>query len=143
MILRTANKEEMLNDAAEHLYETQVKPQFFPTQQTSRIDPSKISFIQKSQKSTAGERTTAELQKQINSFPPPTPENVISDWATIIDKTKYKVQLAENGDYYITDLKDNPLTPPLDFNKPNDIANTFANIAGIKGKQKLPYSLPK
>jgi len=139
----TANREEMLNDAAEHLYETQVKPQFFPTQKTTRIDPSKIPFIQKTQKSTAGERTAAEIQKQINSFPPPTPENVISDWSTIIDKTKYKVQKADDNNYYITDLKDNPLSAPLDFNKPNDIANMFANIAGLKGKQKLPYSLPK
>jgi hypothetical protein len=142
----TANREEMLNDAAEHLYETQVKPQFFPTQQTSRIDPSKIPFVnQKLQRSTAGERTAAEIQKQINSFPPPTPENVISDWSTIIDKTKYTVQKANDNKYYITDLKTPPgiLSEPFDFNKPNDIANMFANIAGIKGKQKLPYSLPK
>jgi hypothetical protein len=141
----TANREEMLNDAAEHLYETQVKPQFFPTQKTTRIDPSKIPFIQKTQKSTAGERTAAEIQKQINSFPPPTPENVISDWSTIIDKTKYTVQKANDNKYYITDLKTPPgiLSEPFDFNKPNDIANMFANIAGIKGKQKLPYSLPK
>jgi hypothetical protein len=141
----TANREEMLNDAAEHLYETQVKPQFFPTQQTSRIDPSKIPFVnQKLQRSTAGERTAAEIQKQINSFPPPTPENIISEWSTIIDQTKYKVQKNEVDEkYYITDLKDNLLSPPFDFSKPNDIANMFANIAGLKGKQKLPYSLPK
>tara|TARA_Y100000389_G_scaffold200870_1_gene242269 strand:+ start:6933 stop:8933 length:2001 start_codon:yes stop_codon:yes gene_type:complete len=141
----TANREEMLNDAAEHLYETQVKPQFFPTQKTSRIDPSKVKFATSGGgSSTAGERTAAEIQKQINSFSPPTRENIISDWSTIIDKTKYKVQKDVNdGKYYITDLKDNLLSEAFDFSKPNDIANMFANIAGIKGKQKLPYSLPK
>ena len=101
-----------------------------------------FELSQQKTKSTAGERTSAELQKQINDFPQPTPENVMSDWATIIDKTKYKVQVDENGVYYITDLKDNPISQ-LDFNKPEDVAATFANIAGIKGKQKLPYSLPK
>ena len=142
---KEANMQEMLRDAAEEIYKEDIVPRYFPKSKTIVRDPSKIGIAPKPPKSTAGERTTAELQKQINSFPSPTPENIISDWATIIDKTKYTVQKAKNGSYYITDLKDPPniLSQPFDFNKPNDIANMFANIAGIKGKQKLPYSLPK
>jgi len=139
---KEANMQEMLRDAAEEIYKEDIVPRYFPESKTIVRDPSKIGIAPKPPKSTAGERTTAELQKQINSFPSPTPENIISDWATIIDKTKYKVQLDDNGVYYITDLKDNPISQ-LDFNNPEDVATTFANIAGIKGKQKLPYSLPK
>jgi hypothetical protein len=128
----------LIQDLAEQIHTEVVVPQYIPEKRT-------YTTGSKSQKSTAGERTTAEIQKQINSFPTPTPENVISDWSTIIDKTKYKVQKADDDNYYITDLKNPPsiLSQPFDFNKPNDIANIFANIAGIKGKQKLPYSLPK
>jgi len=128
-----ANREEMLNDAAEHLYETRVKSLYFPQEKTTRFVTQ-----QKSQTGgTAGERTAAEIQKQINQFPSPTPENIMSDWATIIDKRKYKVQKDTKGIYFITDLKDNPISQ-LDFDKPQQIINTFANIAGIRGKQKLP-----
>ena len=63
-----ANREEMLNDAAEHLYETQVKPQFFPTQKTTRIDPSKIPFIQKTQKSSAKERQERRIFNAIQQI---------------------------------------------------------------------------
>ena len=141
---KEANMQEMLRDAAEEIYTEDVVPRYFPKSKTVVRDPNKIGIVatNKPPKLTAGERTSAELQKQINDFPQPTPENVMSYWATVIDKTKYKVQVDENGVYYITDLKDNPISQ-LDFNKPEDVATTFANIAGIKGKQKLPYSLPK
>ena len=75
-----ANKEEMLNDAAEHLYETQVKPQFFPTQKTTRIDPSKVPFA--NQKEAAPDQRarqqTEAFVKQYDSLGEITQANVSS-----------------------------------------------------------------
>ena len=76
----TANREEMLNDAAEHLYETQVKPQFFPTQKTTRIDPSKVPFA--NQKEAAPDQRarqqTEAFVKQYDSLGEITQANVSS-----------------------------------------------------------------
>ena len=104
----TANKEEMLNDAAEHLYETQVKPQFFPTQKTTRIDPSKVGFGGKTQRGSVAERNRAaniaRLQK-IGNITPGNFNNVESE----IDLTKYSL-VEQEGAYYVTDKKGNVLT---------------------------------
>ena len=104
----TANREEMLNDAAEHLYETQVKPQFFPTQKTSRVDPNKVTFGGKTQKGSVAERNraanVARLQK-IGDITPGNFNNVESE----IDLTKYSL-VEQEGAYYVTDKKGNVLT---------------------------------
>ena len=123
--------EEMLNDAAEELYDTRVAELYFPQTKTTRFT------TQSKVPTTQGERTAAEIQKSINSFSTPTKSNIMSEWSTIIDKRKYKVQEDTEGNYYITDLKNEPIAL-LDFDKPQEIIDTFANIAGIRGKQKLP-----
>lgn len=123
--------EEMLNDAAEELYDTRVAELYFPQTKTTRFT------TQSKVPTTQGERTAAEIQKSIDSFSIPTRSNIMSEWSTIIDKRKYKVQEDTEGNYYITDLKNEPIAL-LDFNKPQEIIDTFANIAGIRGKQKLP-----
>ena len=123
--------EEMLNDAAEELYDTRVAELYFPQTKTTRFT------TQSKVPTTQGERTAAEIQKSIDSFSIPTRSNIMSEWSTIIDKRKYKVQEDTEGNYYITDLKNEPIAL-LDFDKPQEIIDTFANIAGIRGKQKLP-----
>ena len=123
--------EEMLNDAAEELYDTRVAELYFPQTKTTRFT------TQSKVPTTQGERTAAEIQKSIDSFSIPTRSNIMSEWSTIIDKRKYKVQEDTDGNYYITDLKNEPIAL-LDFDKPQEIIDTFANIAGIRGKQKLP-----
>ena len=123
--------EEMLNDAAEELYDTRVAELYFPQTKTTRFT------TQSKVPTTQGERASAEIQKSIDSFSTPTRSNIMSEWSTIIDKRKYKVQEDTDGNYYITDLKNEPIAL-LDFDKPQEIIDTFANIAGIRGKQKLP-----
>ena len=76
----TANREEMLNDAADHLYETQVKPQFFPTQKTTRIDPSKVPFANKKEAAPdqRARQQTEAFVKQYDSLGEITEANVSS-----------------------------------------------------------------
>lgn len=121
----TANREEMLNDAAEHLYETQVKPQFFPTQQTSRIDPNKVTFGGKNGKGSVAERNraanVARLQK-IGDITPGNFNNVESE----IDLTKYSL-VEQEGAYYVTDKKGNVLTT-LNLSNQQDTKSKLLNF---------------
>ena len=139
----TANKEEMLNDAAEHLYETQVKPQFFPTQKTTRIDPSKVGFGGKTQKGSVAERNRAaniaRLQK-IGNITPGNFNNVESE----IDLTKYSL-VEQEGAYYVTDKKGNVLTT-LDLSNQQDTKSKLLNFmkggGGIGQKSNQTESDP-
>lgn len=139
----TANKEEMLNDAAEHLYETQVKPQFFPTQKTTRIDPSKVGFGGKTQRGSVAERNRAaniaRLQK-IGNITPGNFNNVESE----IDLTKYSL-VEQEGAYYVTDKKGNVLTT-LDLSNQQDTKSKLLNFmkggGGIGQKSNQTESDP-
>ena len=139
----TANKEEMLNDAAEHLYETQVKPQFFPTQKTTRIDPSKVGFGGKTQRGSVAERNRAaniaRLQK-IGNITPGNFNNVESE----IDLTKYSL-VEQEGAYYVTDKKGNVLTT-LDLSNQQDTKSKMLNFmkggGGIGQKSNQTESDP-
>lgn len=121
----TANREEMLNDAAEHLYETQVKPQFFPTQQTSRIDPNKVTFGGKTQRGSVAERNRAANVARLNQMGNITPSN-FNNVESEIDLTKYSL-VEQEGAYYVTDKKGNVLTQ-LNLSNQQDTKSKLLNF---------------
>lgn len=121
----TANREEMLNDAADHLYETQVKPQFFPTQQTSRIDPSKVTFGGKTQRGSVAERNRAANVARLNQMGNITPSN-FNNVESEIDLTKYSL-VEQEGAYYVTDKKGNVLTQ-LNLSNQQDTKSKLLNF---------------
>lgn len=139
----TANKEEMLNDAAEHLYETQVKPQFFPTQKTTRIDPSKVAFGGKTQRGSVAERNRAANIARLQKIGNITPGN-FNSVESEIDLTKYSL-VEEDGTYYVTDKKGNVLTQ-LNLSNQNETKSKLLNFmkggGGIGQKSNQTESDP-
>lgn len=139
----TANREEMLNDAADHLYETQVKPQFFPTQQTSRIDPSKVTFGGKTQRGSVAERNRAANVARLNQMGNITPSN-FNNVESEIDLTKYSL-VEQEGAYYVTDKKGNVLTQ-LNLSNQQDTKSKLLNFmkggGGIGQKSNQTESDP-
>lgn len=139
----TANKEEMLNDAAEHLYETQVKPQFFPTQRTTTIDPSKVTFSGKSQRGSVAERNRAANIARLQKIGNITPNN-FNSVESEIDLTKYSLR-EQDGAYYVTDKKGNVLTE-LNLSNQQDTKSKLLNFmkggGGIGQKSNQTESDP-
>lgn len=139
----TANREEMLNDAAEHLYETQVKPQFFPTQRTTTIDPSKVTFSGKSQRGSVAERNRAANIARLQKIGNITPNN-FNSVESEIDLTKYSLR-EQDGAYYVTDKKGNVLTE-LNLSNQQDTKSKLLNFmkggGGIGQKSNQTESDP-
>jgi len=113
-----------LRDAAEHLYETQVKPQYFPKSKTSRFTDSNNG------KSSVGERNVAVLTNKLNSLPDPSADN-IEQYASLFDPTKIVIQQDDDG-WYIGDFK-NENKVLLDLNDPVATKRKIAQYAGVKG----------
>ena len=118
------NRQEILRDAAEHLYETQVKPQYFPKSKTSRFTDSNNG------KSSVGERNVAVLTNKLNSLPDPSADN-IEQYASLFDPTKIVIQQDDDG-WYIGDFK-NENKVLLDLNDPVATKRKIAQYAGVKG----------
>ena len=118
------NRQEILRDAAEHLYETQVKPQYFPKSKTSRFAGSNNG------KSSVGERKVAYLTNQLNNLPDPSADN-INEYASLFDPTKLVIQQDDDG-WFIGDIK-NDSRVPLDLNDPVATKRKIAAYAGVKG----------
>ena len=117
------NRQEILQDAAEHLYETQVKPQYFPKSKTSRFTGSNNG------KSSQSERNVAALTNKLNDLPPPTAGN-IKEYTSLFDGN-YVIDQDDDG-WFIGDFKnDNRI--PLDLNDPVGTKRTIARYAGVKG----------
>jgi len=117
------NRQEILQDAAEHLYETQVKPQYFPKSKTSRFTDSNNG------KSSASERKVAVLTNKLNNLPPPTAGN-IKEYTSLFDGN-YVIDQDDDG-WFIGDFK-NDNRVPLDLNDPVGTKRTIARYAGVKG----------
>jgi hypothetical protein len=118
------NRQEILRDAAEHLYETQVKPQYFPKSKTSRFTDSNNG------KSSQSERNVARLTNQLNNLPDPSADN-IKKYASLFDPTKIVIQQDDEG-WFIGDIK-NENRIPLDLNDPVTAKRKIAAYAGVKG----------
>ena len=118
------NRQEILRDAAEHLYETQVKPQYFPKSKTSRFTDSNNG------KSSVGERKVAVLTNKLNNLPDPSADN-IEQYASLFDPTKIVIQQDDDG-WYIGDFK-NENKVLLDLNDPVATKRKIAQYAGVKG----------
>lgn len=103
-----ANRAQMLQDAAEHLYNTQVKPLVFEQEKTTRIDPSKVAFGGKTQRGSVAERNRAANIARLQKIGNITPNN-FNNIESEIDLTKYSL-VEEEGAYYVTDKKGNVLT---------------------------------
>lgn len=118
------NRQEILRDAAEHLYETQVKPQYFPKSKTSRFTDSNNG------KSSQSERKVAKLTNQLNNLPDPSADN-INEYASLFDPTKLVIRQDDDG-WFIGDIK-NDSRVPLDLNDPVATKRKIAAYAGVKG----------
>ena len=83
-----ANRNEMLQDAAEHLYDTQVKDLIFEQEKTTRFVTPKTG----GNKLTAQERQLQQLSSMIEKLPPPTLAN-FNQYKSFIDtKWDYKIE---------------------------------------------------
>ena len=118
------NRQEILRDAAEHLYETQVKPQYFPKSKTSRFTGSNNG------KSSQSERNVARLTNDLNNLPNPTAGN-IKKYTSLLNPERYVIDQDDDG-WFIGDLK-NDNRVPLDLNDPVETKRTIARYAGVKG----------
>lgn len=82
-----ANKSEMLQDAAEHLYRTQVRDLVFEKEKTTRF----VTQQQQGGKLTAAERQARQLSQSIGKLPTPTESN-FNQYKSFIDpKYDYKI----------------------------------------------------
>jgi len=83
-----ANKSEMLQDAAEHLYRTQVRDLVFEKEKTTRF----VTQQQQGGKLTAAERQARQLSQSIGKLPTPTESN-FNQYKSFIDpKYDYKIE---------------------------------------------------
>ena len=113
------NRQEILQDAAEHLYETQVKPQYFPKSKTTRFAGSNNG------KSSVSERNRAANVARLQKIGDITPGN-FNSIESEIDLTKYSLT-EDKGVYYVTDKKGNVLTQ-LNLSDQQDTKSKLLNF---------------
>lgn len=115
---------EMINDAAEELYDMSVAPQYFPQQKTTRV------MQPRGGSSTAGEREMARIKANLDRLPPLSAAT-FSDYASQLDRNKYELKEDPKGGFYINDFKNKrKITLPKD---PSKAKTEIAGYAGIRG----------
>lgn len=126
--------EEMLNDAAEELYDNQIGNIYFQQQKTTKFDAP-----QKTVGSTAGERTQKQLSDYYNTLGTPSATNILDYQANIENfPNKYQVLESEDGRFGIVKSdKPDEFISMLDFSNPEQVKKIMFSFGGLK-----PYSLP-
>jgi hypothetical protein len=118
----TANKSAMLDDAAEHLYDTQVAEKYFPMTKTTKFRSEKTGST------TAGERKIAKIKADLDKLPPLS-STTLSNYASQLDKTIYELREdPKTGSFYINDFKNKRR-----INLPSDPIEAKTEIAGYAG----------
>lgn len=124
-----ANKSAMLDDAAEHLYDTQVAEKYFPMTKTTKFRTERTGST------TAGEREKAQFVKDWNSAALPTTENIISEYTGLLSK-KYRIQELKDGNFGIVKTDDPKAgIKKIDMSKsPSDIKQQLLDFAQFRVK---------
>lgn len=125
--------DEMLNDAAEELYDRNIGNVYFQQAQTTRFVTPKTGAT------TAGERTQKQLSDYYSKLETPSAENILQYQNSIENfPNKYQVVESEDGQFGIvkTDKPDEFISM-LDFSNPEQVKKIMFNFGGLK-----PYSLP-
>ena len=126
--------EEMLDDAAEELYDNQIGNIYFQQQKTT-----KFAAPQKTVGSTAGERTQKQLSDYYKTLGTPSAINILDYQANIENfPNKYQVVESEDGQFGIVKSdKPDEFISMLDFSNPEQVKKIMFSFGGLK-----PYSLP-
>ena len=120
-----ANRKQMVEDAAEHLYDTQVKGLVFEQEKTTRF------VTPETQKKRGGggsqtERLRAEFSKAWNKAPLPTEANIVNQYQNLIDTKRFRLVKNKKGQVGIVNAKTGKGIPgsAIDFNQtPQQIKN--------------------
>ena len=126
---------EMINDAAEELYDMSVAPQYFPQQKTTKV------MQPRGGSSTFGEREMARIKANLDRLPPLSAAT-FSDYASQLDRNKYELKEDPKGGFYINDFKNKrKITLPKDPSKAKTEIAGYAGIRGYSGTAYDPKSL--
>lgn len=125
--------DEMLNDAAEELYDRNIGNVYFQQAQTTRF------VTPKTEATTAGERTQKQLSDYYGKLETPSAENILQYQNSIENfPNKYQVVESEDGQFGIVKAdKPDEFISMLDFSNPEQVKKIMFNFGGLK-----PYSLP-
>ena len=122
----TANKSAMLDDAAEHLYDTQVAEKYFPMTKTTKFRTEKTSST------TAGERKTAKIKADLDGLPLPNTGN-IDTYMTLLELNKGETYQVKDNKLIIGDVKSKTALRTIDLSNPSLAKSQIANLAGVLG----------
>jgi hypothetical protein len=117
---------EMLNDAAEELYDMSVAPQYFPQQKTTKV------MQPRGGSSTAGERRIAVIKSKLDNLPPPTSGN-IDNYMTLLKLNKGEAYQVKGNKLIIGDVKAGTALRTIDLSNPTLAKSQIANLAGVMG----------
>ena len=121
----TANKSAMLDDAAEHLYDTQVAEKYFPMTKTTKFRTERTGST------TAGERKIAKIRAQFDTFGPLNESTRIMYQNTLPSNLTIK---KDDKGFFIGDKKTGDITERLDSNS-ETAKSQIARYAGVTGYQ--------
>mgnify|MGYP003624709500 CR=1 FL=1 len=128
-----ANKNEMLSDAAEYLYDTQVADKYFPQTKTT-----KFTTQQRGVSLTAGEREIAQIKSKLDNMPIPTTAN-IDNYMTLLKLNKGEAYQVKDNKLIIGDVKAGTAIRTIDLSNPTLAKSQIANLAGVKGYSGPAY----
>lgn len=123
--------DEMLNDAAEELYDRNIGNVYFQQVQTTRFATPKTGAT------TAGERTQKQMLDKFNAMGLPTADNILDYSINVLGGKEFEVMQLEDGTYGVVKQGTEDTLSILDLNKPEQAKKILFNYAGLK-----PYSLP-
>ena len=122
----TANKSAMLDDAAEHLYDTQVAEKYFPMTKTTKFTTERTGGT------TAGERKTAKIKTDLDKLPLPNTGN-IDTYMTLLELNKGETYQVKDNKLIIGDVKSKTALRTIDLSNPSLAKSQIANLAGVLG----------
>jgi len=122
----TANKSAMLDDAAEHLYDTQVAEKYFPMTKTTKFTTERTGGT------TAGERKTAKIKTDLDRLPLPNTGN-IDTYMTLLELNKGETYQVKDNKLIIGDVKSKTALRTIDLSNPSLAKSQIANLAGVLG----------
>ena len=120
-----ANRKQMIEDAAEHLYDTQVKGLVFEQEKTTKFVTPETAK-KRGGGSSQTERLRAEFSKAWNKAPLPTKANIVNQYQNLIDTKRFRIVENKKGQVGIVDAKTGKGIPgsAIDFNQtPQQIKN--------------------
>ena len=128
-----ANKNEMLSDAAEYLYDTQVADKYFPQTKTT-----KFTTQQRGVSLTAGERKIAQIKAELDNMSMPTTAN-IDNYMTLLELNKGEAYQVKDNKLIIGDVKAGTAIRTIDLSNPTLAKSQIANLAGVLGYSGPTY----